>query len=431
MFAARRAVIAILLVWTAVTVGQPLPSSGAGPGRGGFVRLWWFQPGHEHGNPMPDPRFRVNAAEIVLHPVFGSRPEVRSSGMMQIRIEEDLRQIEGAELYLELWGGHPGTANKRVTLNGRSTYPIPEVGTAEGHCTHQYPTLPLKVTDLVSGYNAVQFACDQGKSFWGHFIVDNACLRIRLPRSHPDLARAGLENFEPRVEVRPGPRPESFSLSLRAGQGELERIARVDYWGFYEGYDENGDRMFRDWHGFTKNRLPVGHLGSADQPPFAVAWDVSMLPVQQEMAVRATIVLKEPGNLVFETAITGNLRTPERSAQVRLYGLREKPAPFWSRAGKPRTAVLELDLDPSRIERAELHTVTWDGGRGAVADYFTLNGRAVEVAGQGRHDVLYTVLPVQAEWLRQGANEIRLLSDTDHHGIEILEPGPMLMVRFR
>jgi hypothetical protein len=69
--------------------------------------------------------------------------------MMQIPMEEDLFLLEGAELYCELWGGHAGTKNKRVTVNGRTTYAIPETGTADGYQTHQYATIPLKLTDLV------------------------------------------------------------------------------------------------------------------------------------------------------------------------------------------------------------------------------------------------------------------------------------------
>lgn len=424
------------LVWTgatpAIARSQALPDRADEPREGRFVRLWWFEHGMEHGNPTSNRRFRVNAPEVVLHPTFGYRQEVRSSGMLQILVEEDLRKIAGAELYLELWGGHPGTMHKRVTPNGRTTYWLPEVGTASGHCTHQYPTVRLKITDLAPGYNAFQFACDQGPSFWGHFIVDNACVRVWLPRSHPDIAKARLEDFAPSpVAVRRAD-TEILEISLRAADQESARIARVDYYGFYEGYDENGNAETRDWHGFTKNRLPVGHLGSSTVAPYRLSWDTSMLPAQRDMAVRATIIFKDPANLIYETAPLGHLSTIEsRGATVKGYGLAEKPVPFWSRANQKRRATIELDIDPADIERAELHTVVWDGGRGGVKEYFTLNGRHFEVAGAGRHDSIYTILPVPPGLLRRGTNEIVLLSDTEHHGIEVLEPGPMLWVRSR
>jgi len=40
--------------------------------------------------------------------------------------------LAGVDLYLEVWGGHPGTAGKRITLNGRSAYDLPADGVADG-----------------------------------------------------------------------------------------------------------------------------------------------------------------------------------------------------------------------------------------------------------------------------------------------------------
>lgn len=416
----------------AALAAQALPELPGLPAAGRFVRRWWYEPGPEHGNMATNSRFRVNAPEAVLHPSYAARPEVRSSGMLQIRVEEDLRAIQGAELYLEIWGGHPGTMHKRVTPNGRTTYWLPEVGTAAGRCTHQYPTLRLKVTDLAPGYNAFQFACEQGTSFWGHFIVEQACVRALIPPEHADVKKLGLEDFSASVAASPAMGGERIEISLRSSNPE--RIARVEFQGFYQGYDENGNGESADWHGLTKARAPVAFLGAAERAPFACLWDTTMLPAQKDMAVRAIIYFyfKESPNLTYETAALTGLATPAaRAAEVRLFAAAEKPEPFWSRANRLMRAVIPLEVDPGRIERAELHTVCWDGGRGNVKEYFKLNGKHMEVAGKGRHDVLYTILPVAPDGLKKGANEIELLSDTDHHGIEILEPGPALAVRYR
>jgi hypothetical protein len=400
------------------------------PAAGRFVRRWWYEPGVEHGNMATNSRFRVNAPEVVLHPTFAVRPEVRSSGMMQIRVEEDLRAIEGVELSLEIWGGHPGTLHKRVTPNGRTTYWFPETGTAAGHCTHQYPVFRLKVTDLAPGYNALQFACDQGPSFWGHFIVEQACIRTIVPAGHADIRKLGLEGFSAAVIAEPRSGEDRVEVSLRLS--DPGRVARVEYQGYYEGYDENGNGESKDWHGFTKARAPVGFLGAADQPPFRCQWDTSMLAAQKDMAVRATLHLKDAANLTFETAPATGVAMPSgRTAAVKVFPTAQKPAPFWSRANNLKRATIPVDIDPARVERAELHTVSWDGGSGNVKEYFKLNGRHMEIAGRGRHDVLYTVLPVAPGGLRKGVNEIELLSGTEHHGIEILEPGPALVVRYR
>ncbi|MGQ9635726.1 MAG: hypothetical protein ACUVXB_15965 [Bryobacteraceae bacterium] len=394
---------------------------------GCFWRQWWYEPGIEHGNPGFNSRFRVNSPEASLHPEFGSRSEVRSSGMLQILMPEDPRTLAAVELYCELWGGHPGTANKRVSINGRSTYPLPENGTAVGHCTHSYPRTSLRRDDVVNGYNAIQFACDNGTSFWGHFIVDNACLRAALPRSHADLKRMGLDRFQAEVRVEPA---GNEVLNLHLETNMLDRIAAVHYQGYYDGYDENGSGLTLDWHGFTKERQPEAWLGTALAAPFTAPWDTSMTP-GITASVRATVHFHDAPGIVFETTVRGGIRLPRREGvTVACYPPSKLPVPFWSRAGRPQQAVIEVPAGVGTLERAQLHVVVWDGGRGSVKHPFRLNGQPVEVCGAGKHDVIYSVRDLHPRLIEK-TNVAELLSDTDHHGIEVLLPGPALMLRFQ
>lgn len=396
---------------------------------GQFFRTYWYQRGIEFGNPKYDGRFRVNSPDVVLNPQYSQRIEARENGMMLIPINEDLRQIHRAELYLELWGGHPGTANKRVTVNGRSTYSIQDVGTYNRHCTHQYPTIYLQPTDLVNGYNALQFACDRGSSFWGHFIVDNAAIRVELKRDHADLQKAGLRGFNAliKAEAVPG-NQEAIRLKLSSSDDAV--IELVDYQGFYYGYDENGDTMTYGWHGMTKNKEPLANIGTAKQYPFSTDWDTSMLQEQQEMAARAIVHFKDHPELTYITPVIGGLYAVKpKGTRVTLHSSRDLPNPFWSRDKQKKSCSIELEIDPSRIERAEMNVVIWDGGAGNVKDYFTLNGTPIEVANKGKHDVLYRQIVIDPKILKRGTNRIELLSDTEHHGLEVLLPGPALIIR--
>ncbi len=414
------------LLFLAVCQAQvvvPLDSAGR---EGQFLRLWWFQSGLEYGNAPVNERFRVNAAEVVLHPLYHGRDEPRGSGMMQIRMEEDLTQLDGVDLYAELWGGHPGTANKRVTPNGRTTYYVPDVGAVRGHCTHQYLTAPMARQDMVRGYNAIQFACDQGTSFWGHFIVEEAALRAVLKKDHPDLQRLGLAGFQASVEAEPA--GESIGLVLRGP--DLGKIASVQYQGFYTGYDENGNTLATDWHGFTKRRAPIAFLGSSSSAPFRAVWDTSMLPEQTGMKVRALVSFRDQPQLLYITPVLSGLEVARRKGSAVSFSYAaELPEPFWSRAGNRKECAIDLTFEPREIERAELHVLVWDGGRGSVTKPFTLNGHPFAVTADGRHDVLYRVLAVDPAILKRGQNRIAVLSDTEHHGIEVLLPGPALAVR--
>lgn len=396
----------------------------------GFWREHWFVRDLEHGNPPVSGRFRVNDAYAAFQKNFKDRNEVFANGLMQIPTETDVTTVRAAELYLEVWGGHVGTANKRFTVNGRSTYALPEDGTADDKCAHQYPSLPLRITDLIRGHNVVQFACDRGSSFWGHFIVDEACLRLELPRGQAELAKAGLADFAARVNVTV--QGEKLELILVGEGAALAEVATVEFFGCYEGYDECGAGGGRQWHGFTRQKETLGHLGTAKTVPYRVTWDTSMLPAQRDVAVRAVVRFKQAADYIYRTPILEGLQITERpGATVARFGLQELPRRFWSRINQRKSAVIVLPVDPARIARAELHTTTWTGGPGEVKEYFKLNGRHFPVAEGSRHRTEYTVFPVEPQLLRRGDNLIEIVSDTEHHGIEILKPGPALVVRYR
>ena len=264
-------------------------------------------------------------------------------------------------------------------------------------------------------------------------IIDNACLREALTNNHPDLVQSGLDHFSSDVEVSASKEhTELFEIKLFSSGSDLSRISSVDFEGYYTGYDENGNALTTDWHGFTKGRLSQSHLGSATNPPFAIHWDTTMLPAQKDVAVRAVIHFKTTTNIVYLTAASSTFEIPERkNAKVGLYGSRDLPHGFWSRANQKKTCTINLDVGPEQIERAELHVNTWTGGPGKVREYFRLNSQFFPVAEGSRHELIYSKLEVKPHILNLGLNHIELLSDTEHHGIEIPLPGPCLMVRFK
>ena len=403
-------------------VGQPQQVALAGR----FHHSYWFAPGIEHGNPVVAPRFRVNAPEVSLNPEFMHRAEVRGNGMMQIYIDEDLSLITDAALQVEYWGGHPGTTNKRVTVNGRTTYALRETGTATGHCTQSHMVTPLKTTDLVNGYNVFQFACDQGESFWGHFIVDDAALRIGLRDDHPDVHTYGLDAFDAVLRASAGA-GETVALSLVAPTDPP--IAKVVYIGYFDGYDENGTSSGLDWHGITQRREEIHVLATATEPPYSGSWDLSMVPDQDGIGVAAIVHFDLPKEIDHLTPVVRGLATPARPAEVWMRSAADLPIPFWSRVGRRRGCRIPLDVDPAGIERAELRVVVWDGGAGTVETPFTLNGHPLPIESTGDHMAHYHTVSIDPGLLRRGSNEFAVLSDTEHHGIEVLLPGPALVMR--
>jgi len=415
-------VILILAAAASAFMAAAMPATRPARPGGRFVLRTWA--------PLTGNGFRVNGP--VIPPAYRSRREGKQTGVMKVDLPGDPRRASAAELYLELWGGHPGTAGKRFTLNGHGPRDLPEVGAERHHCTYSYPTVPLDPRHLRPGENVLAFTCDSRNTFWAHYLIRAACIRQELPPGHPAVAAAKLAGFSASVAAERG-EGESIRLSLKAPARLLERIAAVEYHGWYRGFDENGDRADTGWHGFTKDREPVGIIGRVETAPFEAVWDVSMLPDQDSVGARAVVHFRGAPDIVYETAAVRDVPMPPRSGRVSLHYAPDCPRPFWSRASRVKVCRIDLGarFDPARVERAQLHVVIWDGGKGTTAKPFTFNRRPLPVAGDGRHDVLYRAIDLDPKTLRPGANEIRLLSDTDHHGIELLAPGPALVIRTR
>jgi hypothetical protein len=375
---------------------------------------------------------RVNDAELSLHEVYGKRPEALSNGFTLINVPEDLFGLESVELHLELWGGHPGTANKRVIVNGKQVYSLGNFGTEENNCTYSYPVIPLKVQHLVSGQNAFQFACDRGASFWGHFIIDQAAVRCYLKPDHPDIRNNNLQDFKARVKLQPqtSTLADLVNISLSYPERYEKSIISVDYFGRYKGFDDNGDKIENDWHGYTHNKKYVNHIGHVTSPPYAVTWDTSMIPSQSgPMAIKAIVHLKGDFNYISE--VLDSLVFPARRNNVELYKCSVLPKPFWSRASKPVTATIDLPRDPANAESAQLCVRVWDGGEGTIKEPFKINGHPYSItSGKAIHDLVFTNVEVDVKHLKTGTNTFTLLSDTEHHGIEVLLPGPCLLLRY-
>jgi len=90
-----------------------------------------------------------------------------------------------------------------------------------------------------------------------------------------------------------------------------------------------------------------------------------------------------------------------------------------------------LPRNPANAESARLMIRIWDGGEGTVTEHFKINGHPYSItSGRANHDLVFKNIEVNIEHLKAGSNSLTLLSDTEHHGIEILLPGPCLLLRY-
>lgn len=428
-----------------------------------YFREYWASPDSERL------RLRVNDRDVSLHPEFGGRSEATANGMALIDVPDDLRSVAAAELVLELWGGHPWTTHKRVTLNGHQTYCLPADGTDLGHCAYTFPRIPVGVGDLVRGTNVLQFACDRGRGFWGHYIVDNICLRLyyddppETARERPaandggatdcDLSQEGVARrshaggmgitgslglsvcCDGGIYLEVGPACDE-SLGRRNGKelaaDALRSIDRVDYFARYSGYAALGgvSPISFSYQGGTKNRLAYGHLGGSAEPPFAVGPVLTRaLPQPAPVSLAAVATTIDGGAVVLGYAFAVLRHQSDEGILAMPY---ESSVPFWTRADKAKTARIDVPADvAAHITSAHLRLRLWNGGAGSVEHPVQLNGEPVDCGISGApHDLVDVDVPLRDGLVRAGTNVLTVHSNTEHHGIEVLLPGPALEIRY-
>lgn len=403
-------------------------------GQSHFFRQYWMEYNSSVNNTnstgRPE-RPRVGDRGMSSHPDYWSRTEAQVNGLVMINIPDTIKNFDHAELCLEIWGGHPGTTKKRFQINGGQVYFIPDQPTAEGNCEYHYPTIPVDYRDLVKGNNAIQFGCDRGTAFWGHYIIDQMAIRCYITNNDYAFITGDMDEFTAIPSIKSRILGDRVNVTLSYPLEFTRDIAAVHFFARYTGYDNNGSGKPDGWKGYTHDRKYTGHLGSDDTEPFSVVWNTEMIPDQNgPMALRALIEFRN-GLLCWSDVLDG-LTFPPKRQQVQIFYCPVIPRPFWSRNNNLIEAAFEIPENVSDIEKAELHVRIWDGGEGSIRDPFSLNGVPYAITtGKALHDLVYTISKVEPESLVEGLNTIRLISDTEHHGIEVCWPGPALVLKYK
>lgn len=346
----------------------------------------------------------------------------------------DLADFAGAvraEIYLEQWGGHAGTSNKRVRVNGNDwiEIPVPPAipGTAgvntcpEGYQYFTYPSIPVPLEQLRGGDNTFEFTSGPQVCYnfgWGQWGVYGVTFRLYYDsaESHSDVR---ITSPEPHSTFG-----DSLLLQIAAAGAS---IASVDFIGRYRDFDFEGNGTYRQWHYTYRYGDITRHLGSVSEAPWSLVWRTDWVP-DQDHPVDIMARIRDADGLYHMTdAVTGLvLERPHRS--IKLYEPYEIPGQWQTRVSHARqfNKVL-IPHDVGRAEAAQLILATWSGGH---ADSIGINDRQIVSHVGWTHDYSYDEVPVPVEHLQFGRNDLFTAARTSHHGIEVLWPGIALKVRY-
>ncbi len=416
-----------LLVWSFPSAGvraEPQPGEAyreytwARKGQGGFVPLLVFSP-------------------------EGKRPDAKLRAPRTGTMHVDLADAAKAEVVVEHWSGHVGTSKKAIRFNGHDWIPLPlPAGTpdsAECYMAALTKTaVPVPLSHLRDGTNTFAVTCGPQICHNFHypaFAVYGITLRVFLKTR---AARPTGEIISP----HPGDSLDDNPVIVVRATSPTGRMKRVDVIAEYEDFDWEGNGRYREWHydlAFSRirhhvgkaERCPAGETSDSHNPYgaiYRVTWNTRWVP-DQSIPMRLQARVTDEAGVTYVTAPVAGL-TFNRNRSVRLYKASDVPAWFSSRVGMPKYCSITLPTDVAQTATAAQLVVATHGPHDEPGE-FGLNGQglarvAPSLPGRAMKQFHRTTVPI--DLLRKGFNRFHVLSRTNGHALEVLWPGPVLLV---
>ncbi len=352
----------------------------------------------------------------------------------------DLDGAIGAELLLDQWGGHIGTTDKQFRINANDWIDIPELtttpGTDRGHCyMHQVNVVvEVPLDDLVEGANTLEGTSGDQTCYgfdWGQWGWYGVKLRVYYG---PGKSRIRGQILSPGDGASIGENP-TLSASAESPAG----IDRVDFFARYVGYDEDGDGYYRDWHraynvydGDTSFD-PRHHAGTSISAPYQTTWNTALVPNQAVGSVEIMARIRDNDGFWYATPPVTGLTLNRFDRVVKMYKSESVPERFWVRNNLTRHSRVFIPATDgvANATRARLLIRTWNGIDGPLNSDDDYEIKVVDWVAPPfgeNHRYSYDVIDVPVEELKNGYNNISAWAATLHHGIEILWPGPALLI---
>ncbi|MBW2991932.1 hypothetical protein KY345_01805 [Candidatus Woesearchaeota archaeon] len=349
----------------------------------------------------------------------------------------DLSDANKAELIIDRWGGHAGTSNKRIRFNWNSWIRVQEPTTMPaGHSPECYmyednPTVNIPLGNLKEGANSFEGTSDGQICYnfdWGQWGWFGVILRVHYyhdKKPHP-YGRIISPVSGETMNENPVIKAEAVS---EAG------IERIDFIGYYEDYDIDGDGVYTEWQeGYFSPRdtddIDIGwHIGTVTEEPYEIEWDTEWIPDQPRGSIKIKARIKDKNGVWTETPVVGDLSLSREKYSVKLYKASNVPEKFNVRAGETKECTVNIP-DLLTALKAKLHLRTWNGDDANHKEKpLKVNNWESPVGGKN-HNYYYSIIDVPLSALKEGDNTVSFNSPTEHHGIEVLWPGPAITVRY-
>ncbi len=350
---------------------------------------------------------------------------------------DDMEHAVRAEVVLDRWGGHAGTKDKQIRFNGNDWITLPELTTTpEGSEPEQFysqdnPIVAVSLKDLKQGVNTLEGGIGPRNAghWWGQWGMYSAILRIYYAPEKKKYATGKI--ISPAADATLYENPK---IKLACDKN----AKRIDVLAWYDGYDEDGNGVFAEWHAARFQPLrgePAAlrdHVGTiTPSDGLDLTWQTRWVPDQKPAAIKLVARIHGKDGLIYVTDTVERLSLQRDGWSVKQYHATGIQPHFGVRIGKTKSCQIPISSadDLSNATEAVMHYRTWEASDEHHSP-FQINGH--QHANEGlNHHYDYDLLPIPVSELRLGDNTFTIHSDTKHHMLEVLWPGPAITVRYR
>lgn len=370
---------------------------------------------------VTDPKAsHLGAAEFLPNPI------------LSIEID-DLDKAVRAEVMMDIWGGHVGTTGRRFQFNWNDWINIPQVpilATLRNCYLSQHNVivnLPLEHihegTNTFRGTSGGQNCQSFNWGQWGWYVM---MVRVYYSEDKP--------HTEARISYPMSGDTIGDNPDITIKPGDSASVSSIQLLGNYHGYDENGDGIYKDWHRAYHGKEITGHIGTATEAPYELNWNTWNIPDQDARSVSLMARVRDTSGVWYVSDLVDSLtlKRPD-SLWVRMYSAVGMPQGFTVRAGNTKHCFIRIDSLQYAMEASLFHR-TWNAGDdyasgGTIDKPLQVNGHSYPCYGKN-HFFALSGIQLAAANLKSGLNKTAYSSDTEHHGIEVLWPGPSIVVRY-
>ncbi|MBK8088856.1 MAG: hypothetical protein IPK31_13445 [Chitinophagaceae bacterium] len=344
---------------------------------------------------------------------------------------DDLKDATGAEVAINFWGGHIGTSDQTFKINGSEKYNFPQPNTpGSPYCyfrsSNGNSPVQIPLTKLKKGGNTFTFFCGKQICYgfnWPHYIINSFTVRVYY---NPDLKKCVKGSIKKAKE-----NDTAHNLvGVKTNVDNPTMVESVEYIGYYEDYDLDGDGNLAGWQYIIDNGVWDRIISRKYVPPFAAEWNNNWVP-QQNGKIKIAAKINSKNGLSYLTQPVEYNQLKQHNSIVKLYRATNVPEYFGVRVGKKKECKIVITDSLANAISAYLVLSSWsaESDDGAV-HVVGINGKVLAESPGKLHEWVLLKIPVPVEYLKYGENTFFIYSETNEHVFEVNYPGPSMLIRF-